>query len=336
MQNPVPIVVDLDETLVKTDFFYESLLKFIKLNPLNFVRAIIWLITKGKAYLKSRIVEIITLDASLIPYNEDVIEFIKTKKQQNYPIILATATHQVFAEAVANHVKLFDQVFATDDNENLKGINKEKKLIKEFGEKGFIYVGDSQADLKVWRSAKAAVIVSPSKKLHQQVQSITQIEKTISNKREQPSINELLYSFDWFKSLLVFLPLLILGLWFDIQVWLNVFVAFISLCLASTSINTFAELFDLESIRKSQRANASVYASGQLSIINGTTIALLCLVLSTILSSMVSVHFLCLVIIYFLFSTFYFIYLQPVIPKPMAYSFIIAMQIFAGYLAIMV
>ncbi len=336
MQSSIPIVVDLDDTLARTDFFYESLLKFIKLNPLNFFRAVIWLMTKGKAHLKSKIAETVTLDVSLIPYNEKVISYIETKKQHNHPIILATATHRVFAQAVANHLNLFDQVFATDARENLKGDNKEKKLIKTFGERGFVYVGDSYADLKVWRSAKSAVVVAPTDKLMSQVQVVAQIEQVIPTNGDKPSISQILYSFDWLKTLLLFLPLFVLGYWDNTQIWIKMCFAIASMCMIAVSINTFAELFNLDTIRRDKNLRNRVYADGQLGITNGIGLALFCLVGSAALSLIISVDFLILVSIYFIFLSGYFIYFQAIVPKSLIYSFSIAVHIFAGYLVILI
>ena len=147
--NKLPLVVDLDGTLVKTDFLYESFLLFIKQNPLNVFLALFWLITENRGVMKSRIAERVDIDVSLFPYNSVFIDWLKTEKAQGRKIILATASHQKYAQAVAKHLDIFDDVIATDGADNLKGSRKEARLIQDFGVKGFDYAGDSTADFSV-------------------------------------------------------------------------------------------------------------------------------------------------------------------------------------------
>jgi hypothetical protein len=57
---------------------------------------------------------------------------------------------------------LFDQVFASDGERNLKGSAKAEMLSRVFP-KGFIYAGDSKAGLSVWRRARGIVLVNARK-----------------------------------------------------------------------------------------------------------------------------------------------------------------------------
>src|SRR5207253_406783 len=72
-------------------------------------------------------------------------------------VYLVTASHRKFAEAVANHLGIFEGWWASDGEINLSGTAKRDLLVGAFGEKGFDYVGDSRADLKIWPHAAAAI-----------------------------------------------------------------------------------------------------------------------------------------------------------------------------------
>jgi phosphoserine phosphatase len=74
-------------------------------------------------------------------------------------IVLATAADAVLAEQLASRLGFIDQVFASDGQQNLKGSAKAELLRKLFPA-GFIYAGDSAADLKVWRHASGIVLVN--------------------------------------------------------------------------------------------------------------------------------------------------------------------------------
>ena len=73
-----PICVDLDHTLIKTDALHEQVIQFVKENPFKFFLLIAWLL-KGRSYLKHRLEEKVSLDVDSLPYNQDVINFLKRK-----------------------------------------------------------------------------------------------------------------------------------------------------------------------------------------------------------------------------------------------------------------
>ena len=67
MNSPAEnICVDLDGTLVKTDTLVESILLFIKGNPLNVFRCLAWLFL-GKAAFKDEIAKRTELKAETLP-----------------------------------------------------------------------------------------------------------------------------------------------------------------------------------------------------------------------------------------------------------------------------
>jgi hypothetical protein len=60
---------------VKSDILVETLLKYLKLNLFNIIRFIGFVI-KGKSVVKHEISESVDIDASLLPYNQEVISYI--------------------------------------------------------------------------------------------------------------------------------------------------------------------------------------------------------------------------------------------------------------------
>ena len=71
----VPLCVDLDGTLIKTDLFWESSVLLLRRNPLwLFVLPFWWM--KGRAHLKRQIAARSgQLDPARLPYNESFLEF---------------------------------------------------------------------------------------------------------------------------------------------------------------------------------------------------------------------------------------------------------------------
>ena len=157
-----PLVIDLDGTLIRTDLLYQSMFFFIKQRPLHFLLPIIWL-SKGKSHLKTKLAQRISIDVSVLPYNLAVIALIESEKAKNRQIILATASHKIYADQIADHLNLFDRVLATDEHFNLSSHTKKDCLVAEYGEGGFDYAGNSHADIPVWASAAKAYLINPEK-----------------------------------------------------------------------------------------------------------------------------------------------------------------------------
>ena len=305
-----PIVVDLDDTLAKTDFFFESFLIFIKQNPFNFFRAIVWLLRKDRVYLKTKIALAVDIDFTTIPYNKPLIEWLETKKQLGHKIILATATHRKYAQGVATHLGLFDQVLATDDDLNLKGVNKEKKLIELYGAKAFTYVGDSRADLSVWRSAKSAVFVGNSLQIKDELMKVTQLEHEFPKHSGKNVWLRAIRIHQWVKNLLLFVPLLTSHNLADAGKLSLAIVAFFAFCFCASSVYILNDFFDLTDDRKHRSKCKRVFASGDLSIVKGVMVFTLCLMLSIILSLFVGTKFLTVIAIYFAATLLYSLYLK--------------------------
>ena len=144
----LPLCVDCDGTLLQTDLLIESVLAFLKQSPLKLVLLPFWLL-KGKVYFKQRIVERVDLDVTLLPYNVHLIDFLRKEKSEGRTLVLVTASPQKFAQQIADHLKLFHLLMATDRGKNLSGKHKRDSLVAAFGERGFEYAANGRIDLEV-------------------------------------------------------------------------------------------------------------------------------------------------------------------------------------------
>jgi len=86
------LVCDLDGTLIKTDMLFESVFLLIKSNPLYILILPFWLI-KGKQILKNEINKRVEITPNLLPFNQDVIEFIKNRKNSYEKVVLVSASN---------------------------------------------------------------------------------------------------------------------------------------------------------------------------------------------------------------------------------------------------
>ncbi|WP_135211727.1 hypothetical protein [Vitreimonas flagellata] len=160
MPAKLPLAVDLDGTLINTDLFTRAMLRFFGAAPWNVFVMLAWL-TRGRAYAKQRLTLLYPVDAAALPYNAPFVVWLREERAAGRVIALATAFDQRGADAVAAHLGVFDHVFASDGRTNLKSAKKADRLRRAFP-RGFVYAGNERADLKVWATAKAAIIVNAS------------------------------------------------------------------------------------------------------------------------------------------------------------------------------
>jgi len=126
-----PLVVDLDGTLIRTDLLFESCFLFLRQDPHKFLLLLFWLL-QGKSVLKSRLSSRVNIDVSKLPYEPVVVDFIRTEKECGREVILATASSQVYALQVAQHLGLFDAVYSTEMGNNLSAGAKRDLLIAKY------------------------------------------------------------------------------------------------------------------------------------------------------------------------------------------------------------
>jgi len=170
----VPLVVDLDGTVILTDMLWESMARLLRRNPLAIFQILYWW-TRGRAFLKQELVARVQVDPATLPYQVSFLDWLRKEKSSGRKIILATASDLKMAQPIAERLGLFDEILASDGKTNLRRENKRLALVKKFGERGFDYAGNSRDDLLVWPSARMAIVVNASAEVLQEAGKITEL-----------------------------------------------------------------------------------------------------------------------------------------------------------------
>lgn len=308
-----PLIVDLDGTLIHTDMLHESALRVSRERPFDALRIPLWLI-QGKAVLKRNLASRSNFDASLLPYNESLLAWLKEQRAAGRRLVLCTASDRAIADAVAKHLGVFDEVLASDGNTNLAGHQKAEALEKQYGQGGFDYVGNSSADLKVWRRARKAIVVNGARGLASKAEALCGVE------REFPPLGhgvrawrKVLRVHQWLKNMLLFMPLVAAHAVFDIDNWLTLLLAFVSFSLCASTVYIANDLLDLESDRAHPRKRLRPFASGAVPAWHGVLAAPLLLVASLVLGAHVGGTFLPWLMVYFVLTCVYSLGLKKVI-----------------------
>ena len=155
-----PLCVDLDGTLIYTDVLFESAALLLRRKPWLAFAMGLWL-ARGKAHMKREIADRVSLDAALLPYNEDFVEWATAEHDRGRRVVLATASDELLANAIAKHLPIFDAVIGSDGTTNRKGAGKLETLTQLYG-RAFAYAGNSSSDLAIWQGCDEAIVVNAS------------------------------------------------------------------------------------------------------------------------------------------------------------------------------
>lgn len=300
-----PLVVDLDGTLIRTDMLHEYALMALRDNPLVALRIPYWLL-RGKAVLKRHLTNYTDFDPSLLPYNQELLDWLKQQRDQGRKLVLCTASDLSIATAISEHLGIFDEVMASDGVTNLAGKNKNVALAQRFGRAGFDYAGNSRADLEVWQCARRAIVVNASTELAKKVGVHCQVERVFP----PPALGftvwcRVLRVHQWMKNLLLFGPLLAAHQIANLETWLVLILAFFSFSLCASSVYTANDLLDLESDRQHPRKCNRPFASGLVPVWVGVVLSPLLLLGSLALARLVGGTFFPWLVFYFALACAY-------------------------------
>jgi 4-hydroxybenzoate polyprenyltransferase len=297
------IAVDLDGTLVHTDTLHESALQLLRDNAIYLLYLPFWLLA-GKVFLKQKLADSIELNPATLPYNVQLIDWLKEQKKLGHRLVLCTATNMRVAQRIADHLQLFDEVMASDGKNNLTGARKKAALDETYGEGQYIYAGNSSDDIHVWNGASKGIAVNASSRVLSKAKRITEIHGYFQRMSIPLSTwCRVFRVHQWLKNLLLFVPLLAAHRLSETDSLIQLIVAFISFSLCASAVYIANDLLDLESDRQHPRKKYRPFASGLVPISYGVILAPACAAVSLALSVYVGEYFMAWIFVYFA-STF--------------------------------
>jgi 4-hydroxybenzoate polyprenyltransferase/phosphoserine phosphatase len=298
-------VVDLDGTLIHTDMLHESALRVLRDNPVYTLHIPYWL-SRGKAVLKQHLARRSAFDPSCLPYNNELLDWLRQQRAQGRKLILCTASDLSIATAISEHLGVFDEVMASDGVKNLAGKNKADLLEQRFGHAGFDYAGNSSADLAVWQRAHKAIVVNASSGLVEKAGAYCEVEQVFPS----PALGfkawrRVLRLHQWLKNLLLFVPIFAAHQFTNLDTWLELILAFFSFSLCASSVYIANDLLDLESDRQHPRKCKRPFASGLVPAWMGAALAPILLFASLALARHVGGDFFHWLLFYFALTCAY-------------------------------
>ena len=304
-----PLVVDLDGTLVRSDLLIETAFLPRLGRPSSWFEMLGTLL-RGKAALKHRLAVSANFDPSVLPYDQAVLASIRQASDEGRPAYLASASNQRLVEAVARHLGIFAGWFASDETNNLSGKEKARRLVAEFGERGFDYIGNEAADLPVWaQAAKAITIRTPASVMRRLKQSSIDVESLPCDRPDWRAWTRLFRVHQYAKNILLFVPLFTAHQFAALPA-LQALLAAAAFSLCASSSYILNDLLDLAADRNHPSKRTRPLASGVIPLMHGVVAMVLLVIAAIAIAIIVSLPFLSVLLGYLVLSTAYSFWLK--------------------------
>ncbi len=266
MPLTLPLVLDLDRCLISGDLLFENFVTALRGNVLIVFSCLYWLVTGGRAHLKRRLAAIAPLDTDLIPACAGLVSLAEAERRAGRSIVLATAADELLANRFRRRFDFVSRVIASDGTLNLKGSRKAEVLMAEYPQ-GFLYAGDSPADLAVWKEAQGVVTVGASMATRRKARAFG--KPTLDIDTPGLTFKSLLKSIrlqQWAKNALVLAPVPLAGKFTDMGAWLDAGLAFLAIGFLASATYLLNDISDLADDRRHWSKRERPLACGHMSV----------------------------------------------------------------------
>ncbi len=266
MTDVKPLVLDVDGTFLKTDMLLENFWAGLGRDPLATLGVAVRYF-REPARLKAELAAIAPIRTDLLPVNPEIADLALRSRVAGREVVFASASDRGLVERLAADYGLSERVFASDGTHNLKGTAKAEALVEAYGEGGFDYAGDSDADMPVWERAENALVVG-------RVSAARTLTARGHNAVEIPggwnwrALLKALRPHQWVKNILLLLAM-IASHRFDLETIVPILWGIVAFSAAASSIYIVNDLLDLEADRLHPTKCRRPFASGDVPITVG-------------------------------------------------------------------
>lgn len=270
--SALPLAVDLDGTLLRSDLLVEAAIALMREKPLELLR-IFARLPRNRVALLAGIARAFSIEVSQFPVNPGLIALLRKRRALGWKNVLVTAADRVHAEAAATHFRLFDEVLASDGAVDLEGHEKAQVLASRFPN-GFTYAGNAMTDLPVWNLATRILAVNASPRV---IARARLLGKPLEILDPPSSIARAalraMRPWHWAKNALVFVPVLTSHRYLEAETLALGLAAAIAFSLVASAMYLFNDVLDAEHDRRHAVKRARPIAVGDLSITHALLIA---------------------------------------------------------------
>lgn len=329
-KKSIPLCVDLDGTLVKLDTLHQALFLLLRRDPSSIFRIPGWIL-KGKAFVKDQVMQRVTLDATVLPYHQSFLAWLREEHASGRTLVLATASNYRTANAVADHLGIFDEILASNADTNLRYDRKLTAIRNRFPHFG--YAGNDAADIPIWEMAEEVILVNPTRPAR--AKWAAKADHVFEERR--PVLRMFIKAMrceQWLKNVLIFTPMFLAHRFRDLTCFADTMLAFFTFSLAASSIYVLNDLFDLSADQHHPRKCKRPFAAGDLPIAVGSLLTPLLVIISIIFCMFLPLPFFLVLLAYYVLTTLYSWRLKQIaIADVLTLAILFSMRILAGSVA---
>jgi len=290
VQASRPLVVDLDEVLVRSNLFVEAAFQEIAARPQS-LGSLFGALLRGPEALKQRIAQSTHFDPSRLLYNQDMLAVLLKALGEGRAVYLASTSYkQQSVESVARHLGIFTAWFASDEADNLGGGAEMQNFLRSFGAQGFDYIGSDATKLPEGTCA-------------------TRTGGSSDSRPDWRTWAKLVRVHQYVKNALVLVPL-ITAHQFAAQPAAKAFLAAVAFSLCASGAYILNDLVDVAADRAHYSKRNRPLASGAVSPVHGAIAMVLLMTGAMAIATLVSPAFLGVLFGYLLLTTAYSFWLK--------------------------
>ncbi|SIQ10273.1 4-hydroxybenzoate polyprenyltransferase [Rhizobium sp. RU35A] len=300
----LPIVVDLDGTLVVSDTLHESAAIALFRKPASLLLALPEL-RNGRHALKAALAREVDLTEEVLPLREDLVQWLRERAAEGHELHLCSAADQTVVDKIAQRLGIFASAVGSAAA-NLKGQAKAGYLKERFPQ-GFIYAGDHLADLAVWAVSRGIVLAGAKPETARKARQLGKpvLAEFHTAQLTPKEFMKAIRVHHWTKNVLMFVPLILAHSWTDVSLILKSLLAFCCLLAVTSATYLLNDIADLNADRQHWSKRHRALASGRLSIQSGFLLASGLLVGGFLCAFLTSVPFAMVLMAYFVITGAY-------------------------------
>jgi 4-hydroxybenzoate polyprenyltransferase/phosphoserine phosphatase len=263
LPDRVPMVVDVDGTLVRTNLLWEGVTLILLRRPRQFGGALLELV-RGKAALKAYVAERAVLDLRTVPLESSVVHLIQETMAAGRPVILASGAHESQVACIGSRIGV-SETYGSDGLVNLTGPRKLTKLLKGYDR--FDYVGNHASDLLLWARAEQAFAVNADPltlwRARRQRPDLIVLPQASAPLK---TWSQALRTHQWAKNVLLIFPGVAAHLPWTGALLYTFLTGFLAFSLAASAVYLANDVFDLQEDRVHPTKRRRPLAAGDLGI----------------------------------------------------------------------
>jgi 4-hydroxybenzoate polyprenyltransferase/phosphoserine phosphatase len=259
----LPLIVDVDGTLVRSDLLWEGLVQLCVRRPAR-VPGLIASLARGKAAFKAYVARESPLQLETVPLEPAALQLIEEARAEGRPVVLASGAHESHVAALGGRIGA-DTGWASDGAVNLTAHRKLERIRSHYP--AFDYVGNGAADLPLWGAARRAFALNPGPVTRWRAERLRPDLVVLGDRRGgMGALVRALRPHQWSKNALLVLPALAAHLPWTWQTTLDLAFGFVAFSALASAVYLLNDLVDLPHDRAHEEKRRRPVAAGELTI----------------------------------------------------------------------